>query len=92
MTDELKTLKDIYHKSENAEGFIEQYKHILRQEAIKWMKEMESYRYANKTPKGIFEKIIENEDLTCSDLNHLDQAIIWIQHFFNITEEDLSNG
>ena len=44
---ELKTLKDIEHKSENAYPFIDQFKYILKQEAINWVKEMNKLETAD---------------------------------------------
>ena len=75
----LKTLKELEH--------IEDLKHQdsklvyswkLKQEAIKWVKEMKADMPDGKTPKEVKEIIIG-----------MNGAINWIKHFFNLTEEDL---
>jgi len=77
---ELKTLKDIedenyYHESSYALGGYQ-----LRQEAIKWIKEIDGLGR-----EGYVDEVCINPcgEYSCS-------AIIgFIKHFFNITDEDL---
>jgi hypothetical protein len=78
MTDELKTLKDIqeYEEKEeigNAKPFV--YSMVLRQEAIKWVKDAE-YKIKQHFPT--------------TPMTHYYQGQINILiEFFNLTEEDL---
>lgn len=79
----LKTLKDILEKNgvdfdegnwtESGDTLID-----LRQEAIKWIKELYKESFITN-PK------LNNKELTNSKAH----TISWIKHFFNITEEDL---
>jgi len=59
----------------------------LRENAIKWIKELESYRK------------IQKPEMTALMLECVDERFVvdrgkadWIKHFFNITEIDLQNG
>ena len=107
---ELKTLKDLKEKEIMCEDCDYEYgvhkKNFdypdyvdykkLKQEAIKWLKELHKYytwSSVNKYLKPKFPEKIEDELGVCSD--NIDcicgeTAIIeFIKHFFNITEEDL---
>lgn len=54
----------------------------LRQEAIKWIKHLESNKHAEEPNiKGLGRLWLTNEELDCQ--------ISIMNHFFNITEEDL---
>jgi hypothetical protein len=81
---ELKTLKDLSYglnHSPNSHAVPSE----LRQEAIKWIKEFRRRKYC------ICIKCSKNK-CKCSPLFkmvHRENMMIWIKHFFNITEEDL---
>ena len=81
----LKTLKDIEHKSENAYPFIDQFKYILKQEAINWVKELNKDILLFKYSPEAHSKKEEYEE----SLVRTSNQILWIKHFFNLTEEDL---
>ncbi len=71
----LKTLKDL---SIQIAPMSEYNTTIIRQEAIKWIKELK------------VESFVTNPQLTNKELtNSKALTIKWIEHFFNITEEDL---
>jgi len=77
MTEELKTLKDIPFITDihlnTASDLI--HSNDLRQEAIKWIKELDSEAKENRYVK---------HNYLC-----LQHTIDWIKHFFNIKESDL---
>ncbi len=87
MTDELKTLKDlgISHSDEEGKNFehwisIEE----LKQEAIKWVKDMSDTKnknfekYATHYGGSAMYERVDNENL-----------LKWIKMFFNLTDEEL---
>jgi len=55
------------------------FKEKIRQEAIKWIKELEKRISNYKTPKNVI-------SVQCGAWK---EVIDWIKEFFNITEEDL---
>ena len=61
----LKTLKDCYMSDGR------NYEQRLREEAIKWIKELQK--------KDVIPEVMLGRSY----------AVLWIKHFFNITEEDL---
>jgi len=77
---ELKTLKDLTYWEDKDDSLMDviqhedEFKKILRQEAIKWIKELDNDE--GKT-------FIKFSRQSCND------CISWIKHFFNITEDDL---
>ena len=84
---ELKTLKDLKtYTVECKTGCFDDakepitYVNELKQEAIKWLKEI-----ANKEYEGYIEKVCINpcDEYSCHAISD------WIKHFFNITEDDL---
>lgn len=90
----MKTLKDLQKEYEwRYDTYI-----ALRQEAIKWIKEMPksvNYTYQKHKwnsfngellPKNQQSKIIQISKHSAGDIG----AIEWIKHFFNITEEELN--
>jgi len=80
----LKTLKDIEVCGCCSTEDMEQYgciKPELKQEAIKWVKEIE------KNGLNINGLLVPPEAKTNKDWNKF--MVEWIKHFFNITEEDL---
>jgi len=100
---ELKTLKDInsgFHIEESKENIEFELKVRLKQEAIKWMKELEKDRIpvigSKEINFGIFAITgIKDVPLTKKEKSQNEYneqtygAINWIKDFFNITEEDL---
>ena len=102
---ELKTLKDLDWEQaewwdEDGEGNIESGFDesgcigILKQEAIKWIKEIESNNLIDKNCKTCMEnktKMIHQSDGIPIIFDESEQQLLieWIQHFFNITNEDL---
>ncbi len=66
---ELKTFKnlEIYHQD----------RVLLKQEAIKWLKEFNKPQLTEETNKFY------------TGYESIDAIILWINYFFNITEEDL---
>lgn len=81
---ELKTLKDfeehICNIDECCRGDLY---YNLKQEAIKWIKEMID------TKNKEFCKISLSHFPDLSMIRSIENTIEWIKHFFNITEEDL---
>ena len=71
----MKTLKEIYGNKANGQISIKE----LRQEAIKWIKNIE---IEDTSGDGYFEFVWINGEMV-SNLSD------WIKRFFNITEEDL---
>ena len=103
---ELKTLKDLEHYKWTQRGMDYPVgEHIswirietLRQEAIKWIKEMDIsfQRFKNikeningiwydNLPKEFLIEVFEPHEA----IAHLVSVQFWIKHFFNITEDDL---
>lgn len=83
----LKTLKDfgIYYLRNDANA--EYLKNLLKQEAIKYIKELEKEYFKElKNPNGRNKAFYHEQQLR---MTYLNAQIIWIKHFFNITEEDL---
>ncbi len=82
---ELKTLKDIKEDIDSEQWEFDSawspgaYRalELLKQEAIKWIKELKETDEFSEDEQGIF------------DNNYNVQE--WIKHFFNITEEDLKD-
>lgn len=75
--EELKTLKDIFDEQLLSEHGLTGVRDDLKQEAIKWM-----------NIGGSFDRfIIENYETHREE----DAIYCFIEHFFNITEEDLNN-
>lgn len=82
---ELKTLKEI--PSVLTDDIVAIDRVTVRQEAIKWIKEIRNLVHYNLTGKGK-----ENCCLSLDTLNETGKEIDgtdWIKNFFNITEEDL---
>jgi len=78
----LRTLKDIgEHKEKKWMGYDFVLTHVLREEAIKWVKEL---RDENKDSKDIY-GAYDNE----GECYLAENVVTWIFDFFNITEEDL---
>ena len=88
MKNELKTLKDIKIRKPKAFElpYLDWYKEELKQEAIKWIKEFD---------KNILKS---SDDANCPYCERrlgrpgneeMLIRIVWIKHFFNITDEDL---
>ena len=79
VTGELKTLKDLKYlrADENWFPVYEFDEDVLKQEAIKWIKELKH---------GTFNIMEDDKLLIRADNQYL---INWIKHFFNITEENL---
>jgi len=91
---EIKTLKDIRNEltiQDDEDSFVE----YLRQEAIKWIKELKTYELSPKIKSPKNRNIIFVNDKYCFDDKNFIQArdllVDWIKHFFNINEEDLEN-
>ena len=95
----LKTLENItYHckEQELEEGLSHLYTHKenlqlaaikdLRQSAIEWIKELQN-ESIEKGTDGNFRLLVE-DGLEVSNKNVVD----WVEHFFNITEEELKRG
>lgn len=88
---ELKTLKDFnitgYNKKGETlyRGLDPSQMDALKQEGIKWIKELEN----KKHPKYLIKK--DKEAQAFSEGVQLG-IINWIKNFFNINEEDLNNG
>ncbi len=82
---ELKTLKDLQEFNFSVPAGMNPDKFILKidlkQEAIKWIKELE------KTMPDPMNSIIPEIAIRKKDYHQ--GTINWIKHFFNITEEDL---
>lgn len=84
---ELKTLKDLIEivEENGSEGFDTEviFPDTLRQEAIKWIKELKKEDAEDKVNlTRFFAYSIEEEP-------QVDNLIDWIKHFFTITEEEL---
>jgi len=84
---ELKTLKDLpcYHEADCAE------RTDLKQEAIKWIRELDKdYKEIRTNPKAYrdYEQYRIDHGIPSHVSKALDQ-ILWIKHFFNITEDEL---
>ena len=83
---ELKTLKDLEHiristgNSIGKSGATDVSIILLRQEAIKWIKQLSN----QNSLMNSYSKL-----RTGYTLQHITQTISWIKHFFNITEEEL---
>ena len=77
MTQQLKTLEDL--RSLRDDCFVDW--HLLRQEAIKWIKEMKGKPYFT-FPDGERTNLIFSKD-------DIETLTFWIKHFFNITDEEL---
>ena len=79
----LKTLKDI--DGNGVHGDLLEYDRRLKQEAINWVKELNKdillFKYS---PKAHLKKEEYEESLVRTS-----NQILWIKHFFNLTEEDL---
>lgn len=96
--EKLKTLKDI--SNEDDCGCCASKKR-LRQEVIKWIKKMEGcsefclrcgashpYSGVKKCGSSYGDSFISEYDYETTDISG---AIVWIKHFFNITEEELNH-
>jgi len=76
---ELKTLKDLEHlrflggQSMGKSGAMDVSSGLLKQEAIKWIKEMEKSK--------------DKKDYTEREFDIINGKIHWIKYFFNIKEE-----
>ena len=82
MQSELKTLKDIRNEltiQDDEDSFVE----YLKQEAIKWIKELGNLDKEDTT------MFVFCEETTVKKPQYRRIIIKWIKHFFNITEEDL---
>jgi len=91
----LKTLKDINFvaglmENKKVNLFIENFEHkVSRQEAIKWVKQLQEEElekvevFMRDTGKKAEEYFMDDSDSS---------RIIWIKHFFNITEEEIKEG
>jgi len=90
----MKTLKDIYkdnvHTQHWEEGFQsnQQLHYDLKQEAIKWIKEMNSCDIPLIISNGIPSTAEGSESYMVKNTNK-SALILWIKHFFNITDEEL---
>jgi len=87
MSEELKTLKDL---EKDYEWNYNTY-NAIRQEAIKWVKELKK-RDGKETSPSYLDKPFGNFCDTGYDeyaLHPFGNVINWIKHFFNIKEEDL---
>jgi len=93
----MKTLKDLGSKREAyLGGMVKPYTMFSDQElkaaAIEWVKEIRKGKLDTKEWCDRIEEednVIGSFGLTCTDMEHLDMAAVWIKHFFNLTEEDL---
>lgn len=92
--DELKTLEDLKCECVGDEMYHDMFnccKIQSKQEAIKWIKELET-GYWEEQKKGIDIKRGEMLRLFgAEDLLRMKSIIFWIKHFFNITDWDLLN-
>lgn len=76
----MKTLKDLRWHSSDTSQFTEE---DLREEAIKWIKEMDKSLESNNIPNSLI-KIQDNVKIGLIATRQ------WIMMFFNLTEEDLN--
>jgi hypothetical protein len=83
MSKELKTLKDLTYSEDNL--FLNVCPYDLREEAIKWIKELNKKEIL-RTPTG---KYYYGIDVSLGDVETLTK---WIKHFFNIEESELKDG
>ena len=90
----MKTLKDLkeyiaeYESvDEVVEGLIK--KEELRQAAIEWIKAMEKFMEENDTFHGCTFKDGNLELYEECENSDISGTVMWVKHFFNITEEDL---
>ena len=74
----MKTLKDFDAEDSCENNGYQECKDVLRAEAIKWIKELSVVNYAHYT-----------EFITGRTEKHLNGAISFIKHFFNIENKDL---
>jgi len=79
----LKTLKDI--DGNGVHGDLLEYDRRLKQEAINWVKELNKDILLFKYSPEAHSKKEEYEE----SLVRTSNQILWIKHFFNLTEEDL---
>lgn len=95
MSEELKTLKDIWKETETLNiGYTANSVHMLRradhqtlkQEAIKWIKELDCELLTISNSLATTEEGYESYNIKQSNKSAL---ILWIRHFFNLTDEDL---
>ena len=95
----LKTLKDLQIVPENIEVSLtegikawettEEYiKNQLKQEAIKWVKELEIIEEKKCESEHCYP---EDRCLICDESDEATAKVDWIKYFFNITEEDLKH-
>ena len=86
---ELKTIKDIKRFSVIGDldiiNILNTYDKELKQEAIKWIRYIES---GMKTNEDLLWEKITGNTLTY-DEHYRKVVVVFIKHFFNITEEDL---
>jgi hypothetical protein len=93
MEKQLKTLKDLKDKLANhiieEREFIPEAEFVsvkeLKQEAIKWVKELDKDINLFKYSPEAHQKIEEYKEV----LTRTSNQILWIKHFFNLTEEEL---
>ena len=81
----LKTLKEMDNEDDHSDGTCGAYEWRIRQEAIKWIKELDKDSNIIKFDSG-HEIKWEGPGAAVQDI-YLMQ--VWIRNFFNITEEDL---
>ena len=87
----MKTLKDITETEWDIEVTPEEYFALiknLKQEAIKWIKEMNSCDIPLIISNGIPSTAEGSESYMVKNTNK-SALILWIKHFFNITDEEL---
>ena len=84
---ELKTLEDLqfngnYGGMTNCEYGCQE---VIRQEAIKWIKELEKDIKEHSHKK----EILIEDIISCLNCHNKYAQLKWIKHFFNITEKDV---
>jgi hypothetical protein len=85
MEKQLRTLKDLrMEKVENKNDYMTS-EFVLKQEAIKWVKELDKDINLFKYSPEAHQKIEEYKEV----LTRTSNQILWIKHFFNLTEEEL---
>jgi hypothetical protein len=84
MEKQLKTLEDLdnrMYRSKSCQLLMKR----LKQEAIKWVKELDKDINLFKYSPEAHQKIEEYKEV----LTRTSNQILWIKHFFNLTEEEL---
>jgi len=92
----MKTLKDLFptngHETCTHYAYDSAVVEKLKAAAVEWVKEIRKGKLDTKEWCDRIEEednVIGSFGLTCTDMEHLDMAAVWIKHFFNLTEEDL---